>query len=185
MTREAKRRTPSRWGEGAVLREEILSAAARLLAESGREGDLSLRAVAREVGISAPSIYHHFKDRTELVAEVTRRAYARLIEELQQVSAAEDDPRRALQAMAQVYCQFAIDNPRHYRLMFGIERVENTDEDTPYSNWCGCGTKPSQLTAAVIPDSRRTSESPGSFVPHCTGSSRWPCPYRSRSIDGL
>lgn len=41
-----------------------------------------MRAVAREVGISAPSIYLHFKDRTELVAEVARRAYARLIEDL-------------------------------------------------------------------------------------------------------
>jgi hypothetical protein len=33
--------------------------------------------------------------------------------------------------MAQVYCGFAIDNPSHYRLMFGIERVENTDHDHP------------------------------------------------------
>ncbi|MFI0779347.1 TetR/AcrR family transcriptional regulator [Streptomyces sp. NPDC021212] len=67
MTEGFERRTPSRWGEGGALKEEILAAAARMLTESGREGDLSLRAVAREVGISAPSVYLHFKDRAELV----------------------------------------------------------------------------------------------------------------------
>ncbi|GHF75577.1 TetR/AcrR family transcriptional regulator [Streptomyces thermodiastaticus] len=131
MTDGFKRRKQSRWGEGAALRDEILDAAARLLAQSGREGDLSLRAVAREVGISAPSIYLHFKDRRDLVEAVTQQAYDRLVAELDRARKLgdADGPHEALRAMVRCYCRFALDNPRQYRLMFGIERVEVDRED--------------------------------------------------------
>ncbi|POX37469.1 TetR/AcrR family transcriptional regulator [Streptomyces sp. Ru73] len=146
MTEGFKRRTPSRWGEGEALKREILAAAARMLTESGREGDLSLRAVAREVGIAAPSIYLHFKDRAELVSTVTERAYARLVAELRDAAeqAGGDGPRAALRAMAQRYCRYAVDNPKLYRLMFGIERMEVSRDElahhplwTVYEAWVG------------------------------------------------
>ena len=128
-----KRRAPSQWGEGAALKEEILAAAARLLAESGREEALSLRAVAREVGISAPSVYLHFKDRSELVATVTRRACEKLVAELREAraGAADQGPREALRAMGRRYCGFALENPRRYRLMFGVERIAGPREEPP------------------------------------------------------
>jgi AcrR family transcriptional regulator len=131
MTDGFKRRPQSRWGEGSVLREEIISAAARLLAGSGREGDLSLRAVAREAGIAAPSIYLHFKDRADLVATVTEQAYRELVSELLTARSAnaEEGPRKALNAMARRYCEFALDNPGQYRVMFGVERVMGTREE--------------------------------------------------------
>ncbi|MFF9322318.1 TetR/AcrR family transcriptional regulator [Streptomyces sp. NPDC014735] len=132
------RRTQSRWGEGAALKEEIVRAAARMLMESGRERDLSLRTVAREVGISAPSIYLHFKDRAELVATVTQRAYARLAAELREAWTGEREAgaHAALRALAQRYCGFALDNPRVYRLLFGIERIEvSRDEAASHPLW--------------------------------------------------
>ncbi|QHC28280.1 TetR/AcrR family transcriptional regulator [Streptomyces sp. HF10] len=137
MTETFKRRAPSQWGEGGALKEEILAAAARLLAESGREEALSLRAVAREVGIAAPSIYLHFKDRSDLVATVTRRAYEKLVAELREArdggtSTAPHTPRSALRAMAHRYCTFALENPRRFRLMFGVERVVGPREDSPH-----------------------------------------------------
>ncbi|MFB6551231.1 TetR/AcrR family transcriptional regulator [Streptomyces sp. NPDC056405] len=118
-----KRRTPSQWGEGHALKEEILAAAARMLAEAGREEGLSLRSVAREVGISAPSIYLHFEDRSSLVAAVTQREYEGMVNDLRRAWAeAEDEgPREALRAMAQRYCSFALENARRYRLMFAVE----------------------------------------------------------------
>ncbi|MFI5664193.1 TetR/AcrR family transcriptional regulator [Streptomyces sp. NPDC051684] len=126
-----KRREQSQWGEGAALKDEILRTAARLLMESSREGDLSLRAVAREVGISAPSIYLHFKNRAELVAALTGRACRRLVAELcaARDAAADEDPRAALRTMARHYCAYALDNPRVYHLMFGIERIQVPRED--------------------------------------------------------
>ncbi|MEV7499088.1 TetR/AcrR family transcriptional regulator [Streptomyces sp. NPDC093018] len=145
MTETFKRRAPSQWGEGGALKEEILAAAARLLAESGREEALSLRAVAREVGIAAPSVYLHFKDRSDLVATVTRRAYEKLVAELRDardgrtphgphtphLSRAPHTPRAALRAMAHRYCTFALENPRRFRLMFGVERIVGPREDSP------------------------------------------------------
>ncbi|NDK29177.1 TetR/AcrR family transcriptional regulator [Streptomyces sp. TR1341] len=148
MAETFKRRAPSQWGEGGALKEEILAAAARLLAESGREEALSLRAVAREVGIAAPSVYLHFKDRSELVATVTRRAYEKLVAELREArdggtphaphsshaphtSRAPHTPRTALRAMAHRYCTFALENPRRFRLMFGVERIVGPREDSP------------------------------------------------------
>ncbi|MFY4722144.1 TetR/AcrR family transcriptional regulator [Streptomyces sp. LaBMicrA B280] len=142
MAETFKRRAPSQWGEGGALKEEILAAAARLLAESGREEALSLRAVAREVGIAAPSVYLHFKDRSELVATVTRRAYEKLVAELREARDggtlhapraphARHTPRTALRAMVHRYCTFALENPRRFRLMFGVERIVGPREDSP------------------------------------------------------
>ncbi|MGY0488240.1 TetR/AcrR family transcriptional regulator [Streptomyces sp. WG-D5] len=132
MAETFKRRTPSQWGEGHVLRDEILAAAGRLLAETGREDALSLRAVAREVGISAPSIYLHFEDRSALVAAVTRQAYEELVDDLRRVrvEAQGAGARAALRAMARHYCSFAVENPRHYRLMFAVERTATSTEES-------------------------------------------------------
>ena len=71
-------RTRNRWGEGERLRGEILAAAARLLAELGGEDGLTIRGVARAVGIAPASIYQHFADRAELVRGLLDHEYARL-----------------------------------------------------------------------------------------------------------
>ena len=57
---EVRRRNPR--GQGDRLREEIISAASELIAESGDADRLSLRSVAKRIGIAAPSIYRHFPD---------------------------------------------------------------------------------------------------------------------------
>ena len=62
-----RQRQRARRGQGDRLRTEIVDAASRMLAESGEVGELSLRAVAREVGIAATSIYLHFRGLDELV----------------------------------------------------------------------------------------------------------------------
>lgn len=133
MAEVPKRRTPNRWGEGGGLREEILSAATDLLVECGREEDLSLRAVAREVGVAAPSIYLHFKNRSELVETLKRRAYEELVASLREARDGRqgDGPAAAVRAMAHRYCEFATSNPQRYRLMFTIEQAPMPRERLP------------------------------------------------------
>lgn len=113
------------WGEGEHLRQEILSAAARILEETGRENALSLRGVAREVGIAAPSIYLHFKNKTELVWTVLAVAYGALVEEMAEAGETAAgrgaDPQERMRAVVTAYRRFAIDKPRRYRLMFSLE----------------------------------------------------------------
>ncbi|MEU5194445.1 TetR/AcrR family transcriptional regulator [Streptomyces scabiei] len=119
------KRVPNVRGEGERLRQEILDAATRILEETGREDALSLRGVAREVGISAPSVYRHFKDKADLVSTVldaTYRALAVAMREAgESAAAAGADPWARVRAAVTAYRRFAIDKPRRYRLMFSLE----------------------------------------------------------------
>ena len=61
-------RRPNARGQGERLRQEIISAAARMLGDLADDEALSLRAVARAVSISPTSVYLYFPDRDALVA---------------------------------------------------------------------------------------------------------------------
>jgi AcrR family transcriptional regulator len=80
----ARRRLPA-----DKARERILEAAERRLAEVGPEG-LRLTDLAAELRISHPAILHHFGSREGLVAEVVRRAYDSLNDELMAAIVAPD-----------------------------------------------------------------------------------------------
>ena len=80
-------RTRNRRGEGARLREDILAAATALLDELGTEEAVTLRAVARRAGITAPSIYSHFPDRQAILLAVVRDAFTELTETLREAAA--------------------------------------------------------------------------------------------------
>lgn len=112
-------RTRNPWGQGERLRVEILEAAARLLSELGGEEALTIRGVARAVGIAPASIYQHFTDRTTLVRGVLEYEYGRLGAEMLAADESLDpaDVIGRVRAQMAAYCRFAIDNPGHYRLM--------------------------------------------------------------------
>jgi AcrR family transcriptional regulator len=57
-------------GEGERLRDEIIVAATKVLSTIGPEDPFSLRAVAKEAKIAAPSVYIHFADRNVLLLAV-------------------------------------------------------------------------------------------------------------------
>src|SRR5690349_10388245 len=80
-------RERNRRGQGARLRTDIVSAAAELLDEAGHEQAVTLRAVARRVGIAAPSIYAHFADRQAILLAVVQDAFAELTETLRATTA--------------------------------------------------------------------------------------------------
>ena len=119
-TRERNRR-----GEGGKLREEILVAAAGLLEREGNPESVTLRAVAREVGISAHSIYGHFEDREAIVFAVIAAALGDLLDALRAVDVA--DPIERLRRIAHAYLAFAAGRPHRYRLLFDRLDVEHDD----------------------------------------------------------
>ena len=113
-------RVRNRRGEGARLRDEIVAAAVELLDENGDESAITLRSVARRVGIAAPSIYRHFPDQPAIMLAVVQQAFAELEEELvAALDAVGDDPRRRLFAIGYTYLEFAEQHPQRYRTMFG------------------------------------------------------------------
>src|SRR5215212_3691514 len=87
-----QRRPRARQGEGPRLRQELLDAAASLLSTTGNEDAVTLRAVAREVGIAAPSIYLHFSDRDELLRAVMVDCFVRFRDTLDAALAGADGP---------------------------------------------------------------------------------------------
>lgn len=114
-------RERNRRGEGGRLRGDILRAASALLDETGDEQAVTLRAVARRVGISAPSIYAHFPDRQAILVAIVHEAFAELrAEMLAAEERAGEDPAARLRAACAAYLDFSTTQSQRYRvMMFG------------------------------------------------------------------
>lgn len=121
---EAKRRGRSRQGEGEQLRRELIAAADKLLAEAGEAEAVSLRAVAREVGVAAPSVYLHFAGKEALLAAVADEHFAALTAAIEAAIAREVTAPRRLLAGCLAYCRFAGEQPGAYRILFGLRRAK-------------------------------------------------------------
>jgi AcrR family transcriptional regulator len=117
---EAPTRRRNRRGEGSKLREEIIAAAVELLDEEGDERAVTLRSVARRVGIAAPSIYPHFPDQPAIMLAVVRQEFDRLSAALREAAETGGaDPRQRLYAVCHAYLDLARTHPERYRTMFG------------------------------------------------------------------
>src|SRR4051812_21337363 len=111
-------RTANPRGAGARLRDELLDAATRLLDAGGRHTTLTLRGVAREAGVAAPSVYPHFGDLDALVLELIRRHLADLTEVVRSAVAGEGTPVGALRAAAHAYVEWGLARPGPYTVVF-------------------------------------------------------------------
>ncbi len=99
---------------------EIKETARRVLVEQGVDG-LALRAVAREMGMSAPALYRYFDSREDLVEHVVADLYDELVDVLE---AARDDARPAtapiqLLACSRAFRRWAISHHAEFGLLFG------------------------------------------------------------------
>ncbi len=101
------------------LRAELLDTAVEQLKTQGVEA-LSLRALARAVGVSQTAPYRHFADKNELFAAMAARGYRGLLTALKEAGeSAGDCPEDRLIAFAHAYVNFAVENPQLFKLMFG------------------------------------------------------------------
>jgi AcrR family transcriptional regulator len=107
------------------LRNALIKRAAEVLEESGAD-DLSLRSLAKDVGVAHPAVYRHFADKQELMATVLEQAYRRLAQDYL-VKAASEDPILRLQDIAAAYLEFAFDYPNTF-LAMGGRRLNVTEK---------------------------------------------------------
>ena len=113
-------RRRARKGEGELLRDEILDAAEQLLVEKGSTDAVTIRAVARAVGVSAPAIYLHFEDKDELFYETCRRVFDVLNSRL--IVAFGDAEATVAERMVRAgraYIQFGLEHAGQYLVVFG------------------------------------------------------------------
>jgi AcrR family transcriptional regulator len=113
------RRSRAPRGEGDRLRGDIIEATSHLLERMGSDEALSLRAVAREVGVSAPSVYLHFPDKEAVLIAVAGELFGELERTLDAAAAsADDDPLAALLARARAYVSWGLEHPGHYKVLY-------------------------------------------------------------------
>lgn len=107
-----------------ALREALLAAAERLL-ERGGVAAVTLRAVAREAGVSHGAPAHHFRDFADLLSAVATRGFGRLAAEMAAADAPQEDAR--LRGLGQSYVRFARRNPHLFVLMFRSDQLDDRD----------------------------------------------------------
>ncbi|SCK15007.1 hypothetical protein B046DRAFT_01415 [Streptomyces sp. LamerLS-316] len=90
-----------------------------LLDEPGDERAITLRSVARRVGIADPSIYPHFHDQPAIMLAVVRQEFAGLGNGLRARSRGGGRRRPAATAVRRAYLEFARLHPERYRTTFG------------------------------------------------------------------
>ena len=122
-------------GEGDQLRVEILDAAEALLVKVGSEDLVSIRAIAEAVGVTSPSIYRHFTDKSELVHQISERRFKDLNEAFEAPGTTAADPLERLRKLGKAYGEFALQHPEHYRVLMmtsstGRHAVESMDGDS-------------------------------------------------------
>lgn len=99
------------------LREACVREALAIIAKGGID-KLSLRDVARRLGVSHQAPYKHFPSREHILAEVVGRAYAGFAAHLEQ-RPRDADPYVDLGNLGRSYLDYARKHPLHYQLMFG------------------------------------------------------------------
>ncbi|MEM7335802.1 MAG: TetR/AcrR family transcriptional regulator [Chloroflexota bacterium] len=113
-----------------ITREEIKITARSLMAEKGTAG-LSIRAIAREMKMSAPALYHYYDSLNELITALIQDAFVRLADAQEAVA---NDPQwqnelERLTAVASSYRQWALDNPIDFQLIYG-NPIPNYEQPT-------------------------------------------------------
>jgi AcrR family transcriptional regulator len=96
--------------------EQVVRVGRAILEAEGLEG-LTMQRVSREVGVRAPSLYRHVRDRDDLVRLIATDAVDELARRLD-AAASSGDPVRDLRAMAEAHRAFAHEHPETYGLLF-------------------------------------------------------------------
>jgi AcrR family transcriptional regulator len=106
----------------AETRQAILDAARALFVEAGVQAT-TMRAIALRIGYTPTAIYHHFRDKDALIAELCLADFGTLARALHAIGTI-PDPLERLCQMGKAYVGFAVENPQQYRFMFMTELPE-------------------------------------------------------------
>jgi AcrR family transcriptional regulator len=100
------------------LRVALIHAARDILESQGYDA-LTLRAVARRVGVSQAAPYNHFADKAALLGAIAAQGFNEFAAAMRQEMDAAVDPQARLNATGIAYVAFATSNPGLFKLMFG------------------------------------------------------------------
>ncbi len=109
------------------LRQEIMDAASELFVRDGYES-VSMRRIADKIEYSPTTIYIYFKDKAELLEQVCKETFSRLVQRLSKITEQPGDPVERLKRGLVAYIEFGLQNPHHYRATFMMPLPETFDK---------------------------------------------------------
>lgn len=117
------------------LRDKISAAAQELYLREGAAG-FSMRRVAEIVGVSAPAIYRHYKNKEELLNEIVIEGL-KILEGYLRPAFEADSPYERLVRMTRAYLSFALEQPKYFDFAFLTPSLEisNVDEEITRPDW--------------------------------------------------
>jgi AcrR family transcriptional regulator len=101
--------------------QERIAGAALLILESKGPEAVSMRRVAKAVGITPMAIYHHFQNREALLDNITDREFAKFLGYIERRPMSGSHERRLISAM-EAYIAYALDRPRIFDYVFSQSR---------------------------------------------------------------
>jgi len=115
-------------GQGARLRDEIIAGATAVLERTGSEDAVTLRAVAREIGVAAPSIARHFTDLPEIIDAVVAHELGELYQSLVAAGTTTAEPVERLLRISKAYVDYGQARPARYRILVGRRFLDDWEE---------------------------------------------------------
>ncbi len=132
LDRPLEKRRRNQRGEGSRLKDELVEAAMRIL--DMRPGvQLSLRMVAKEAGVAAPSVYRQFPDARAMMAEIVRECWSQMGNRLTGAALGCESatPLDVLKAKMSAFVHYAMERPSRYQLLFALSYGDGSDLDGP------------------------------------------------------
>jgi AcrR family transcriptional regulator len=97
---------------------QIKTIARQHMAASGTAG-ISLRAIARDMHVTAPALYNYFAKLDDLITALIVDAFNGLGDAVQNASLTQSNPAEQFTAAAIAYRQWALDHPADFQLIYG------------------------------------------------------------------
>lgn len=123
--KRARGRPPRTADSTAKMRSKIESMALQLFKQDGYDA-VSMRKLAAAVGCTPRTLYAYFENKFDILSMLWSRTFEELFDELDTLALVASNPRAGLEAVAQRYVAYWLENPETYFLVFmsgGITRV--------------------------------------------------------------
>lgn len=121
--------SPKRQYHKGNVAEDLMAVAIRIL-ETERVEDLSVRRLAREVGVTPANFYNHFPSLNDLLLTIAAAAFDKRAASLAHIRRTSKSRAEALKRSVLSYVDFACANPQLFRIMFGY--IPEADKNDRY-----------------------------------------------------
>lgn len=111
----------------ALSRQAIIDAAATMVSDVGLD-QLSLRRMATHLGVTAPALYAHVSDKSDLLRSIAETGFGDLVTRCE--AATDPDPLARIRQLSHAYVEYALAEPEIFRLMFLFRPREISAEGT-------------------------------------------------------